>query len=112
MPVENTYVFPILNSENPGEAYAEYRIALTYYNRLLKKLCTLAGIPQRLSFYTARHSWATAARNHQVPVSVISAGMGHTSERTTQIYLTMLENSLIDNANKGILESLRCVVSL
>ena len=69
-------------------------------------------IKNNFSFYTARHSWATAARNHQVPVSVISAGMGHTSERTTQIYLTMLENSLIDNANKGILESLRCIVSL
>ena len=109
---EHPYVFPILKSENPEKAYAEYRIALSYYNRLLKRLCTLAGVPQRLSFYTARHSWATAARNHQVPVSVISAGMGHTSERTTQIYLTMLENSLIDNANRGILESLRCVVSL
>ena len=106
------YVFPILKGENPEKIYAEYRITASYYNRLLKRLCTLAGVPQRLSFYTARHSWATAARNHQVPVSVISAGMGHTSERTTQIYLTMLENSLIDNANKGILESLRCVVSL
>ena len=109
---EHPYVFPILKSENPEKAYAEYRIALSYYNRLLKRLCNMADISQRLSFYTARHSWATAARNHQVPVSVISAGMGHTSERTTQIYLTMLENSLIDNANRGILESLRCVVSL
>ena len=109
---EHPYVFPILKSENPEKAYAEYRIALSYYNRLLKRLCNMAGIPQHLSFYTARHSWATAARNHQVPVSVISAGMGHTSERTTQIYLTMLENSVIDNANRGILESLRCVVSL
>ena len=108
---ERPYVFPILNSENPEKTYAEYRIALTYYNRLLKQLCNMANIPQRLSFYTARHSWATAARNHQVPVSVISAGMGHTSERTTQIYLTMLENSLIDNANRGILESLRCTLS-
>lgn len=34
------------------------------------------------------------------------------SERTTQIYLTMLENSVIDNANRGILESLRSTVSL
>ena len=109
---ERPYVFPILKGENPEEIYAEYRIAASYYNRLLKRLCTLSGVPQRLSFYTARHSWATAARNHQIPVSVISAGMGHTSERTTQIYLTMLENSLIDNANRGILESLRSVVSL
>lgn len=109
---ERPYVFPILNSENPEKAYAEYRIALSYYNRLLKRLCNMTDISQQLSFYTARHSWATAARNHQVPVSVISAGMGHTSERTTQIYLTLLENSLIDNANKGILESLRCTLSM
>ena len=108
---ERPYVFPVLKDENPEKAYAEYRITLSYYNRLLKRLCNMAGIPQHLSFYTARHSWATAARNHQVPVSVISAGMGHTSERTTQIYLTMLENSVIDNANRGILESLRCVLS-
>ena len=38
--------------------------------------------------------------------SVISAGMGHTSEQTTQIYLTMLEKSLIDDANKGLIRSL------
>ena len=44
---------------------------------------------------------ATAARNHNVPISVISAGMGHTSEQITQIYLTMLENSVIDEANQG-----------
>lgn len=106
------YVFPIIRDNDPQEAYKEYRRASTYYNRLLKRLCPLAGIQQGLSFYAARHSWATAARNHQVPLSVISAGMGHTSERTTQIYLTMLENSLIDTANKEILEALRCTDSL
>ena len=106
------YVFPILKDENPEKTYAEYRVAVSYYNRLLKRLCDRTGVVQRLSFYTARHSWATAARDHQVPVSVISAGMGHTSERTTQIYLTLLENSAIDNANRGILESLRCAISM
>ena len=60
----------------------------------------------KLTSYTSRHSWATAARNHNVPISVISAGMGHTSEQTTQIYLTMLENSVIDDANQGLIRSL------
>jgi len=32
--------------------------------------------------------------------------MGHTSEQTTQIYLTMLENSVIDDANQGLIRSL------
>ena len=44
------------------------------------------------------------ARNHHVPLSVISAGMGHTSEKTTQIYFASLDNSLIDNVNKELLE--------
>ncbi|GKI22800.1 hypothetical protein CE91St19_22020 [Odoribacter laneus] len=64
-----------------------------------------------LSSYTARHTWATTARNHNVPISVISEGMGHTSERTTQIYLASLENSVIDEANKGILGRLNRVIS-
>lgn len=28
--------------------------------------------------------------------------MGHTSERTTQIYLSLLENSVIDTANRQL----------
>ena len=87
-----------------------YQVALNYYNRLLKKLASLLGLDSGLSSYTSRHSWATAARNHNVPLPVISAGMGHTSERTTQIYLSALETSVIDSANRKILASLnRCV---
>lgn len=80
----------------------QYQTALNYYNRQLKRLSALLGLDCSLSSYTARHSWATAARNHDIPISVISAGMGHTSERTTQIYLSLLENSVIDRANRQI----------
>lgn len=106
------YVFPILKSDDASCAYSQYRVSLAYHNRLLKRLSNMLGLQQGLSFYVARHSWATMARDNNVPVSVISAGMGHTSEHTTQIYLRSLENSLIDNANRGILRELRCVPSL
>jgi len=33
--------------------------------------------------------------------------MGHASERTTQIYLSRLENSVVDSANRRIVGSLR-----
>lgn len=72
----------------------------------MKKLGKLTGENLHLSSYTARHSWATVARKHNVPLSVISAGMGHTSEKTTLIYLDSVENSLIDKANEEILEAL------
>ena len=107
---DTPYLFPVLTAEDPARAYAQYQVALNYYNRLLKKLASLLGLDSGLSSYTSRHSWATAARNHNVPLSVISAGMGHTSERTTQIYLSALETSVIDSANRKILASLnRCV---
>lgn len=101
--MDTPYVFPILTSTDPVEAYEQYQVALNTHNRLLGKLSWLLNCGCRLTSYTSRHSWATAARNHNVPISVISQGMGHTSEHTTQIYLTMLENSVIDDANRGII---------
>ena len=88
------------------EAYEEYQVAINNHNRLLRRLSKMLPAGCKLTSYTSRHSWATAARNHNVPISVISQGMGHTSEQTTQIYLTMLENSVIDDANQGLIRSL------
>ncbi len=100
------YVFPILKTEDSANAFSQYKIALNNYNRQLSRLSEMLNLQFGLSSYTARHSWATAARNHNIPISVISAGMGHSSERTTQIYLTTLENSKIDSANQMIIESI------
>lgn len=100
------YVFPILTSYDTKEAYEEYQVAINNHNRLLRRLSKMLPAGCKLTSYTSRHSWATAARNHNVPISVISQGMGHTSEQTTQIYLTMLENSVIDDANQGLIRSL------
>lgn len=101
---QTPYVFPILKNEKPIDCFTRYKTGLRQYNARLEKLSNLMGLEVRLSSYTSRHSWATMAHNHNVPLSVISAGLGHTSERTTQIYLTSLENSLIDNANRFILD--------
>lgn len=100
------YVFPILTSTETKPAYEEYQVAINNHNRQLRRLSKMLPAGCKLTSYTSRHSWATAARNHNVPISVISAGMGHTSEQTTQIYLTMLENSVIDDANQGLIRSL------
>lgn len=98
------YIFPIITSSNEATAYTQYTNGLNIYNRMLRKLSSMLPYsPIHLTSYTARHSWATAARNHQVPISVISAGMGHNSEMTTRIYLDSMENSVIDDANHMII---------
>lgn len=96
------YIFPVLSSVESQKAYKQYQTAINTQNRLLCQLSKRLSMECKLTSYTSRHSWATAARNHNVPISVISAGMGHASERTTQIYLTMLENSAIDTAIKEL----------
>lgn len=56
--------------------------------------------------YKVSHGWASIARNENIPISIISEAMGHDSESTTRIYLTSLDNSLVDKANSIILNSL------
>lgn len=98
------YVFPVLKTKDEAECFQRYKKELRKYNSRLSQLSKRLGLEYNLSSYTSRHSWATMARNHNVPIAVISAGMGHASERTTQIYLASLENTVIDNANKGLLD--------
>ena len=77
--------------------------ALHLVNYHLKDLSEMLQLQRPLTMYVARHSWASAAKAKNVPLSVISEGMGHDSEATTQIYLASLETSVVDKANKMIL---------
>ena len=79
---------------------------MTLVNRNLKAIGKKLGLTLPLTMYVARHSWASIARDEGIPISVISAGMGHDSESTTQIYLASIETQVIDKANKKILKLL------
>lgn len=93
--------------KNPsGNIRNQYRNALTLINHNLKVIGRELGLTLPLTMYVARHSWASIAKDEGIPISIISEGMGHDSESTTQIYLASLETQVIDNANKKILKLL------
>ena len=52
------------------------------------------------------NSWASIAKNKNIPIAVISESMGHDSEKTTRIYLAALDKTSIDDANNLILNDL------
>ena len=56
--------------------------------------------------YCARHAWASIAKSKNIPLAVISEGMGHDSEETTRIYLASLDTNVVDKANGLILKDL------
>ncbi len=101
---ESEYLLPIITRK--GNERKQYENALRTTNRQLKKIAALARLPATLTMYVARHSWASIAKNKNIPLSVISESMGHNSENTTKIYLTSLSQDTIDNANKTILKDL------
>ena len=99
------YMLPIIKPMN-GDERMQYQNAMYLINRKLKDIGKMAGIQVPLTMYVARHSWASVAKNKNVPISVISEGMGHDSEMTTQIYLASLDTAVVDKANRMILNSL------
>ena len=95
------YILPVLAKD---DSYDNYRQQQRELNKFIRKIGVLLNIPEPLTFYVARHSWATLARDCGTPLTVISAGMGHTSERTTRIYLAQLDHNIIDKANRKIID--------
>ncbi len=99
------YLLPII-TRNCANERQSYRNTAYKINHHLKKVAEMVKVAIPLTMYCARHSWASAAKAKGIPLSVISEGMGHDSETTTQIYLASLDTSVIDKANSKILSSL------
>ena len=98
---DSPYVFPIIR-DTDKPALMQYENALRTQNNRLKRLATLAGIDRTISTHQARHTWATVGKLINLPTTVIGEGLGHTSESTTTIYLALLNNSILDDANRRI----------
>lgn len=103
------YLLPLVKKNGEAE-YQQYKRVQHTLNNRLKSIGRKLGIPDPLTMYVARHSWATIAKQMNVPLPVICDSMGHHSERTTQIYLAQIDADIIDETNSSIInyiESLR-----
>lgn len=99
---DSPYLFPILGNERENTRNL-YEAATRSQNRRLKRLAKLVGIDKEISTHVARHSWATICKNEMLPVSVISEGLGHSSEKMTRKYLDTFDHSILGKAGTTIL---------
>ncbi len=102
---DTQYLLPVITHED-GSERKQYQSQMRKTNRYLKEIAHLIGLSMPLSLYYTRHSWATIARGKHVPLSIISEGLGHDSETTTQIYLDSIKSNEVDKANRNILKDL------
>jgi len=117
---DSPYIFPIIRRPGQNE-YCQYETGLKRQNIWLKKLsshCKLSIAPQgkrmlfgnyQLSTHYARHTWASLAKELNFPIAVISEGLGHTSEKTTSIYLSSFDRTVLDSMNRRISRAIKKV---
>lgn len=102
---DSEFLLPIIKRKGE-EGRRRYLREAEKVNRGLKKIAPMVGAGIKLTHYVARHSWASTAQRKNIPIKIISEGMGHDCESTTRIYLASLDTAEIDLANAKILESL------
>jgi len=103
---KDDFIFPILKSENLQEQYLDLANARSKYNQGLQKLGTKCEIKEHLTFYVARHTFATLCNKKAIPLSAISQMLGHTSLKTTQVYLDSLSKDVLDGYQDEIMSVL------
>ena len=83
------HLIPTLDKCQPDSMKEFYKINNHLYqiNTHLRTCCEILGIKEKVTTYTARHSFATRLLRAGVPIEYISEALGHTKISTTQNYL-------------------------
>jgi len=115
---DSPYIFPIIKTPGINE-YRQYESGLKRQNLLLKKLSSHFGLGRspiqlstlnfQLTTHMSRHTWASLAKELNFPLAVISEGLGHTSEKTTSIYLSSFDRTVLDSMNRKISRAVKKV---
>ena len=96
------YLLPMLRE---GDSYQAYRLIQRKLNKRILQVGEILQFPFPLTFYAARHTWASLAQEEGIPISVISTCMGHGSESTTRVYLRQINHDVLDEANSRVIKS-------
>ncbi|MEI7980419.1 MAG: site-specific integrase [Bacteroidota bacterium] len=69
-------------------------------NRHLKEIITKAKIQKNITFHCARHTFAVHCLELEMPIEVVSALLGHTNLKTTEIYTKILDRRKLYHLSK------------
>jgi integrase/recombinase XerD len=90
----DAYVFPILKPDwTDAACFMFIRGVVKTMNQYLKRMAVSVGIQENVSTYTARHSWATIAKNSGASTEFIKESLGHSNVSVTEAYLKQFEKA-------------------
>lgn len=87
------YIFDIIKVNKPTdeEIYKAVNQGVKNINKYLKRIAQNIGLSRIPTTNFARHTYSTVMKRAHVPIEMISENLGHSSIRTTQIYLDSFE---------------------
>ena len=88
------FIFDILHPKDLSDLqiYRDISQAVKYINKYMKRIAANLELERAPTTNFARHSFSTILKRSGVPVEMISEQLGHTSIKTTEIYLGSFEN--------------------
>ncbi len=103
---DSKYLFNIINTENPTQIYLKNRSkkVLTYYvNQQLKEIMNELEINKNISYYCARHSFATVLKFNNISIETIREALGQKDIKSTMSYLNTLPDNKLDKIIEDVL---------
>jgi integrase len=94
-------VLNIINKYNEKETGLIPKISNQKMNAYLKEIADLVGINKNLTWYVARHTFATTVTlGNGIKIENVSAMLGHTTIRQTQHYAKVLDLNVSNDMKK------------
>ncbi|WP_169301360.1 site-specific integrase [Pontimicrobium aquaticum] len=99
------YVFDIISETmNAEEQRLKIKGFTRFINQHLKKLCKSIGLPNEISTYWARHSFATTSIRKGATMELIQESLGHKNIKTTQSYFNGFEDETKKELAKQLMD--------
>ena len=94
----NSFIFPLIRispwEQDRIKTHTAISAATLYTNKDLRKLTRLAGIDKKVTFHTAKHSWAIRALQKGMRIEYVSKILGHASVKQTEVYARVMNEEL------------------
>ena len=100
---KKNYIFSIIDPTNTEtQRHTKIKNFTKFINQHIKKLAVANGLPESISTYFARHSFATMAIQSGASMEFVSEALAHSNMKTTQNYFAGFD----ENSQKEFIEKI------
>lgn len=100
------FVFDLLQKTNPKKNTIDNfkKKKLKEVNRNLKVIMSDLGIDKNITYYCARHSFATQLKFNNISIEIIREALGHKDIKSTMSYLQTLPSNQLDKIIEDVIK--------